>query len=294
MNVHELTRDQLIELKQDYIQNQNDENGAGTSYGELANADEIVSDAIIFEAYDHYDFSDDDFSCSAGRRTWFDDAEMSKDAFGKFVDQWAKTHDMPQIIAWCKEADNTYVALDNRSGDCWVEEFPSKHQCMLYLADYSNEDIMGKRRYCPESKEELRELIADPKVNLGDIDTSQITDMSNLFQGIDRLDCSGVETWDTSNVKDMSNILGDCFGAYRAFDKFSSALRSPAVVSFPDVCYNVDKYREPTGKSIDLLTKSRLADEFLSTMERSGLSEKDQLEVLKEMKYQLKHKDMTK
>ncbi len=225
-------------------------------------------------------------------KTWFDDAEMSNDDFGKFVNQWTETHDMPRIIAWCKEADNTYVALDNRSGDCWVEGFSSKHQCMLYLADYSLDDIMEKKPYCPETKEELRELIADPKVNLGDIDTSQITDMSNLFHGIDRLDCSGVETWDTSNVKDMSNILGDCFEAYRVFDKFSSVSRSPAVVSFPDVCYNVDKYREPyLQKSIDLLTRSRLADQFLSTMERFGLSEKDQLEVMKEMKYQLKHKD---
>ena len=36
-------------------------------------------------------------------------------------------------------------------------------------------------KYAPKTKSELRKLLANPEINLGDIDTSAITDMSNLF-----------------------------------------------------------------------------------------------------------------
>ncbi len=56
--------------------------------------------------------------------------------------------------------------------------------------------------------------MANPEINLGDIDTSAITDMSNLF-GSDfeddleffRLDFSGIENWDTSHVENMSQMF---------------------------------------------------------------------------------------
>jgi hypothetical protein len=67
MTVYELSRDQLIELKQAYITEKNDEVGEGTSWGELADADELVDDKEIFAAYECYDFVNDDFFCTAGR-----------------------------------------------------------------------------------------------------------------------------------------------------------------------------------------------------------------------------------
>lgn len=67
MTVQELSRDQLIELKQAYITEKNDEVGEGTSWGELADADELISDKEIFAAYECYSFSNDDFFCTAGR-----------------------------------------------------------------------------------------------------------------------------------------------------------------------------------------------------------------------------------
>lgn len=69
MNVTELNRDQLIELKQSYLDvlNESDEHEevVGVSYNELANADEIVPDDVIFNYYDGVIFSEDDFFCSA-------------------------------------------------------------------------------------------------------------------------------------------------------------------------------------------------------------------------------------
>lgn len=62
-------------------------------------------------------------------------------------------------------------------------------------------------KYSPKTKDELIELINDESVNLGDIDTSAITDMSELFQYSKRKNFSGIEKWDTSNVADMSYMF---------------------------------------------------------------------------------------
>lgn len=73
MDVTELTRDQLAELKQAYLVELDDEGMLeeiiGTdcvSWGALANADEIVPDDVMFRHYDGVLFSSDDFSCTAG------------------------------------------------------------------------------------------------------------------------------------------------------------------------------------------------------------------------------------
>ncbi|WP_272887350.1 DarT ssDNA thymidine ADP-ribosyltransferase family protein [Campylobacter lanienae] len=64
--------------------------------------------------------------------------------------------------------------------------------------------------YTPQSKDELENLICDEDIYLGDIDTSAITDMSELFYKIERKDFSGIESWDVSNVTDMSEMFSGC------------------------------------------------------------------------------------
>src|SRR5574344_35588 len=67
-----------------------------------------------------------------------------------------------------------------------------------------------RKKYRPKSRLELRKLILNEEVELGEIDTSKITDMSHLFEptlrGGDqaRFFYNGIETWDVSNVTDMS------------------------------------------------------------------------------------------
>ena len=63
MEVTELSRDQLTELKGNYLDERMD---GSASWGEIADADEIISDAEIFEAYAGYEFGNDDFGCTAG------------------------------------------------------------------------------------------------------------------------------------------------------------------------------------------------------------------------------------
>ena len=66
-------------------------------------------------------------------------------------------------------------------------------------------------KYSPKTKDELIELINDKSVNLGDIDTSAITDMSYLFGNSEREDFSGIEKWDTSNVTDMEYMFSGIY-----------------------------------------------------------------------------------
>lgn len=67
MNVTDLSRDQLIELKGDYICTRNDEQGERTYWSDFADADELVSDEEVYEVYADVDFVNDDFMCSMGR-----------------------------------------------------------------------------------------------------------------------------------------------------------------------------------------------------------------------------------
>lgn len=69
-------------------------------------------------------------------------------------------------------------------------------------------------KYKPQTKSELETLVRDERVYLGEIDTSVITDMSMLFYNvkleIKRKDFSGIASWDTSNVRDMSSMFVFC------------------------------------------------------------------------------------
>lgn len=60
MSVKDLTREQLIELKQKYYTERNE----NVSYGELADIDNLVSDNEIFEEYGYITFVEEDFLCN--------------------------------------------------------------------------------------------------------------------------------------------------------------------------------------------------------------------------------------
>ncbi len=61
ITVSELTCDQLIQLKQRYLTEQMDESGEIPSWGELADADRLVSDSEILQQYGSCVFTRDDF-----------------------------------------------------------------------------------------------------------------------------------------------------------------------------------------------------------------------------------------
>lgn len=62
-------------------------------------------------------------------------------------------------------------------------------------------------KYTPKTKEELKALVNNLDIYLGDIDTQYITDMSNLFFSSKRENFSGIEFWNTSNVANMDGMF---------------------------------------------------------------------------------------
>lgn len=83
--------------------------------------------------------------------------------------------------------------------------------------------VSSKVKYHPKTKDELKELIENESIYLGDIDTSAITDMSYLFiRKVNKIDACGIAyeyittkrknflgigKWDTSNVTDMEGLF---------------------------------------------------------------------------------------
>ena len=74
---------------------------------------------------------------------------------------------------------------------------------------------VNKYNYHPKTKDELKDLInqlIEERGNEGDfndIDTSEITDMSDLFNGIDEFN-GDISNWDVSNVVDMNSMFYLC------------------------------------------------------------------------------------
>ena len=61
MSFDDLTREQKVYVKQEMLCNRADENSDGVSYGELAAADDLISDAEAREEYAGTFFVEDDF-----------------------------------------------------------------------------------------------------------------------------------------------------------------------------------------------------------------------------------------
>ena len=62
MNVRELNREQLDELKYAYVC----ETMENINWGDLTDVTDIITDETIYNHYDNIDFVDDDFFCSCG------------------------------------------------------------------------------------------------------------------------------------------------------------------------------------------------------------------------------------
>lgn len=65
--------------------------------------------------------------------------------------------------------------------------------------------VFGHRQ--PETLEELKALVNDPKVDLGKIDVSKVTSFEGLFKNSTRTDFSGIEKWNVSHVTNMRQMF---------------------------------------------------------------------------------------
>lgn len=62
MTLKELNSDQRLQLKQDILMRRMDEKGESPSYGELADADRLVSDQELEAEFGNTEFVPDDFT----------------------------------------------------------------------------------------------------------------------------------------------------------------------------------------------------------------------------------------
>ena len=95
---------------------------------------------------------------------------------------------------------------------------------MKHLNTYITEYIIKKKldkpidssgyKYHPQTKEELieniKKLLDKEETNFNCIDTSAITDMSNLFRSLDISTTIDISEWNVSNVKDMTVMFYNC------------------------------------------------------------------------------------
>ena len=68
------------------------------------------------------------------------------------------------------------------------------------------------KKFKPNNTKELKLLVDDESIDLNDIDTSLITNMTDLFKCSHRKNYDGIENWDTSNVENMHGLFS--FNAY--------------------------------------------------------------------------------
>ena len=112
MTLVDLTNEQRLELKQDIVRDRNEHIGEGTSYGELANADELVDDEVLEEAYAGTEFSPDDFSCgmAADRDGVLDELkelaerELLSERYAGPGTRWRSTLEAKLGIDWARKA----------------------------------------------------------------------------------------------------------------------------------------------------------------------------------------------
>ena len=118
-----------------------------------------------------------------------------------------------------------------------VEEKKLEQSLNAHDITASKEIVKRKFKYHPETKAQLLKLCRDESVYLGDIDTSKITDMRDLFKGDDYFnlysrDFSGIESWNVSNVTDMSGMFSE--------SSFNQDISSWDVSNVTDMSYMFD------------------------------------------------------
>ncbi|EAI3824144.1 BspA family leucine-rich repeat surface protein [Campylobacter coli] len=111
-----------------------------------------------------------------------------------------------------KSKKNKFIAVASQNQKILIIDNNMENLFALKKESFIVEEvkIIKKYKYTPKTKEELKALIKNESIHLGDIDTKYITDMSYLFAGSTRKDFSGIEKWNTFFVKNMNYMFYRC------------------------------------------------------------------------------------
>lgn len=117
MRLSDLTNEQRLELKQAIVNDRNEHIGEGTSYEELANADELVDDEVLQEAYAGTEFTPDDFSCGEA---------FDRDGVLDELQEWAERELVDRNFAKSKGRLEP-IHWDEHAGIEWARQFLIEH-----------------------------------------------------------------------------------------------------------------------------------------------------------------------
>ena len=115
MNVKELNRAQLLQLKANYYEEHHAE---GVSYGELADVDSLVSDEEIIEAYDGVDFVEEDFTNSEP----ITEDDLRAKLWEMGLDLLKSGNSGAVYALYSPQEDKTYTKHPNGDGEDWTLE----------------------------------------------------------------------------------------------------------------------------------------------------------------------------
>ena len=96
-------------------------------------------------------------------------------------------------------------------------------------------------KYKPQNKEQLKKLVDDENIYLGDIDTSLIDNMSSLFANSKREDFSGIENWNVSNVESMAFMFYNAIN----FNQLLNNWDVSRVIDMAFMFYNAINFNQP-------------------------------------------------
>jgi len=199
LTVSELSRMQLFELKQNYLNNHLLEvEDRSASYNELANADEIVDDEIIFENYSSVLFSDDDFSASAAsvyyqltedelyQRFKSENIKINKNTIVEIFSILEKNH--YQLV---KAEENLFL----KDIETW-SEVPKSLSGILLLADDLFED-------------EIQSIYTETG-NENDIEIVRLEKMQGEFDLVSEKNRYNKGLYSGDYLEDVQTLLADC------------------------------------------------------------------------------------
>ncbi|WP_086253431.1 DarT ssDNA thymidine ADP-ribosyltransferase family protein [Campylobacter sp. P091] len=156
--------------------------------------------------------------------------------FNQPLDNWdaSSVTDMSEMFDGCINFNQPLNNWRDKLSQELIDE-------LLLICFIERKIVNNKTRYYPKTKDELRSLVIAESVNLGDIDTSAITDMSELFYKIERKDFSGIESWDVSSVTDMR-------GMFAGVENFNQPLDSwdvSSVVNMGGMFAGCENFNQP-------------------------------------------------
>ena len=110
-------------------------------------------------------------------------------------------HDTYSVSSESYNDSNSDLILDMEENNKTAESDIQENSVII---DNSNKSTY---KYTPYTYEDLKKLVDNESINLGDIDVSNITDMHSLFAYSSRKSYAGISSWNVSNVFNMSGMF---------------------------------------------------------------------------------------